>query len=69
MRNSTAVAGGSEDGRQNSLLRALQTRFGPIPGDLATAIEAVVDVGELERLWEIALTANSLTAIRAAIQR
>jgi hypothetical protein len=69
MRDSTAIAGGSADGRQNSLLRILQARFGPIPSDLTAEIEAVVDAGELKRLLEIALTANSLNAIRTAIQR
>jgi hypothetical protein len=69
VRNSVTVAGGSEDGRQNTLLRVIETRFGPVPSDLATAIEAVVDAEEAKRLLEIALTANSLDAIRAATRR
>jgi hypothetical protein len=48
----------------------LQARFlNPVPDDVATAIQAEVDSEEFGRWIDIAATADSLDAFRAAIRR
>ena len=61
---------GRREAQRTDLRRVLQTRFFvPVPDDLAAAIETVADSEELARWLDIALTAVSLDAFRAAIQR
>jgi hypothetical protein len=52
------------------LLRALEVRFGvPVPNDLQAALQTVTDLNDLSRYFDAALTANSLTEFRTAVQR
>jgi hypothetical protein len=61
---------GRREAQRIDLRRVLQTRFFvPVPDDLAAAIETVADSEELARWLDIALTAVSLDAFRAAIQK
>jgi hypothetical protein len=61
---------GRREAQRTDLRRVLQTRFFvPVPDDLAAAIETVADSEELARWLDIALTAVSLDAFRAAIQK
>src|SRR5262249_17534195 len=51
------------------LLRLLQLRFPvPLPQDLQTAIQETTDLHTLSRWFDVAATAPSLDAFRAAIQ-
>ena len=51
------------------LLRLLQLRFKtPVPGDLAAAVEALHDLDELSRWFDVAATAASLDAFHATVQ-
>jgi hypothetical protein len=55
---------------RRTILRALRLRFQrEVPPDLATAIERLTDVNELERWFDASLTAASLEAFRAAVQQ
>lgn len=50
------------------LLRALGFQFGsPVPADLVTTISGLQDIDELDRWFDIAHTAPSLDAFRAAV--
>jgi hypothetical protein len=52
-----------------NLLKALQVRLhAEVPEDLVSAVEAMTDLGELSRWFELALTADSLDAFRARVQ-
>jgi len=48
-----------------SILGVLEARFGPVPGDLAAAIESVIDVKRLVRITVLASQAPSLDQFRA----
>jgi hypothetical protein len=52
------------------LLLALETRGkGPVPNDLAEAIQATEDIDLLSRWFRAALDANSFDEFRTAVQR
>jgi hypothetical protein len=55
---------------RKDLLRALRLRFqGEVPPDLATAIERLTDVNDLEHWFDASQTAASLKAFRAVVQQ
>ena len=52
-----------------NLLRMLEKRCkGPVPGDLAEAIQATQDMGLLSRWFDTALEANTFDEFRAAMR-
>jgi hypothetical protein len=51
---------GIEQGKRDTLLRQLRRKFGDLPQDFVTKIEAVTAEAELDTLLERILTANSL---------
>jgi hypothetical protein len=60
---------GELKGRRAALLRALEKRGkGPVPSDLAEAIQATEDMDLLSRWFDAALEANTLDDFRAAVK-
>ena len=69
MRESTVVNEWIAEGQRETLLRFLHARFKvPVPEDVTAAIEVAADAQELNRWVDLAATADSLDAFRAAIQ-
>jgi predicted transposase YdaD len=51
---------GIEIGKRETLLRLIQSRFGPLPADLRARIEQVSDIDRLDRLTDAVLSATTL---------
>jgi hypothetical protein len=54
--------------RREDVLRLLRLRFQSVPEDLAVAVAGMTDLAELSRWFDLAATAGSLDAFRAAVQ-
>ena len=53
---------------RKTILRILEARFGPVPQDMVTALEAVQDDTKLDDLIGYAATSSDLDAFRARLQ-
>jgi hypothetical protein len=51
-------------GMQKVLLSLLEQRFGPLPEETRTRVEAIASLDRLTRLSERVLTARSLASLR-----
>ena len=56
-----------QEGRQQTLLKVLQRRFGQIPEGLVEAINAVHETAKIERLVDAALDAASIEEFGRAL--
>jgi len=56
-------ARGERMATRNKILRLIEKRFGLTPDTLRTRIERVVDIAELDRLFDEAVLANSLEEV------
>jgi hypothetical protein len=52
---------------RQSVLEALDLRFGPIPDGLRDSIEAIADPGKLRALLRAAIVADSLDSFAASL--
>ena len=60
------MAEGEVRGQARTLLRVLRARFGNVPAELETAIQATTDLDQLDRWADTAATAPTLEAFRQA---
>ena len=54
--------------RRQDILRVLQTRFGHVPHELGTALQAIEDERTLGELVELAARCRTLNAFRKRLQ-
>ena len=60
------MAEGKAKGKVESVARVLRARFGNLPAELETAIQAATDLDQLDRWTDTAATAPTLDAFRQA---
>ena len=51
-----------------AILDVLEVRFGPVPQDVATAVQAIQDEQRLKELHKIAVGCGDLSLFRARLQ-
>ena len=54
--------------RQSDIRRVLEVRFGPLPQDITTALQAIQDEKRLDRLVDAAASSRDLEAFRARLE-
>ena len=59
---------GKVEGKAEALLEVLGLKFGPIPVDLASAIQARADLATLSRWVAVAVSADTLDTFRRNTQ-